>query len=398
MRSCGRNIGGVYTFASLPIARTVRLPLGHDDPRPPVALLNSRQESCLETTAPPGPPDCDGTLGKWRSRRVVNTQRSASREPKSIDGSESCAGGSNLVYGRSGQPVNLKQHLEEIAEPVQLDNFWSQTDEFMVRPPTPPFVPAKTGLDVATQVELCELFDFEIEVKPVLEVLTGKTMEQALVEVAEEEELQELRKQQFVQLEIHNAHLAEIERLEERNRRYREEQTRRKAQATLAASMRRLAADKVAARNFTKAYLEPLLPNVFEQLTERGYFYDSVESEIEQNFLKPILDSLFERNRLERSARLLVDGVIHEAVSQRHTEYRELGRHLMTEALVNLCFPKLAYSVVSWIIEEMVTLAVNNLQLAANARREILQSTALEIYNEVIDEAIEDLVSSSSLS
>ncbi|VDD74646.1 unnamed protein product [Mesocestoides corti] len=334
----------------------------------------------------------------------------------------------DLVYGRSGQPVNLKQHLEEIAEPVQLDNFWSQTDEFMVRPPTPPFVPAKTGLDVATQVELCELFDFEIEVKPVLEVLTGKTMEQALVEVAEEEELQELRKQQFVQLEIHNAHLAEIERLEERNRRYREEQTRRKAQATLAASMRRLAADKVAARNFTKAYLEPLLPNVFEQLTERGYFYDSVESEIEQNFLKPILDSLFERNRLERSARLLVDGVIHEAsssiadfsngnlqnrapnsgcslfvttlqaVSQRHTEYRELGRHLMTEALVNLCFPKLAYSVVSWIIEEMVTLAVNNLQLAANARREILQSTALEIYNEVIDEAIEDLVSSSSLS
>lgn len=54
-----------------------------------------------------------------------------------------------------------------------------------------------------------------------LEVLVGKTMEQALVEVSEEEELAELRKQQQLQMEIHNAELAEIERLEERSRRYR---------------------------------------------------------------------------------------------------------------------------------------------------------------------------------
>ena len=60
-----------------------------------------------------------------------------------------------------------------------------------------------------------------MEVKPVLEVLIGKTMEQSLLEVAEEEELQELRKQQQIQMEILNADLAEVERLVERNRRYR---------------------------------------------------------------------------------------------------------------------------------------------------------------------------------
>ncbi len=52
-------------------------------------------------------------------------------------------------------------------------------------------------------------------------MLVGKTMEQSLIEVAEEEELAELRKQQQLQQEIHNADLAEVERLEERNRRYR---------------------------------------------------------------------------------------------------------------------------------------------------------------------------------
>lgn len=54
-----------------------------------------------------------------------------------------------------------------------------------------------------------------------MEVLVGKTVEQALLEVMEEEELAELRRQQAVLQEIHNADLDEIARLEERNRRYR---------------------------------------------------------------------------------------------------------------------------------------------------------------------------------
>jgi hypothetical protein len=41
-----------------------------------------------------------------------------------------------------------------------------------------------------------QLFDFDLEVKPILEVLVGKTLEQALMEVMEEEELDTLRDHQ----------------------------------------------------------------------------------------------------------------------------------------------------------------------------------------------------------
>lgn len=44
--------------------------------------------------------------------------------------------------------------------------------------------------------QILQLFDFDIEVKPILEVLVGKTIEQALMEVMEEEELANLRAQQ----------------------------------------------------------------------------------------------------------------------------------------------------------------------------------------------------------
>lgn len=70
---------------------------------------------------------------------------------------------------------------------------------------------------------LQQLFDFNIEVQPVLEVLVGKTMEQALLEVMEEEELTNLREQQRIFEELRNAEMAEQQRLEEQERRRREE-------------------------------------------------------------------------------------------------------------------------------------------------------------------------------
>lgn len=67
------------------------------------------------------------------------------------------------------------------------------------------------------------MFDFDVEVKPILEVLIGKTVEQALLEVMEEEELAQLWAHQHAYAELRNAELAEVQRLEEQDRRYREE-------------------------------------------------------------------------------------------------------------------------------------------------------------------------------
>jgi len=60
-------------------------------------------------------------------------------------------------------------------------------------------------------------------VKPVLKVLVGKTVEQALTEVMEEEELSNLREQQRQFQELRNAELVEQQRLEEEDRRRRVE-------------------------------------------------------------------------------------------------------------------------------------------------------------------------------
>ena len=70
---------------------------------------------------------------------------------------------------------------------------------------------------------MLQLFDFDLEVQPILEVLVGKTVEQSLVEVLEEEELEALRAQQRRFLELRAGEKAEQQRLEEQERRLEEE-------------------------------------------------------------------------------------------------------------------------------------------------------------------------------
>ncbi|POI26988.1 hypothetical protein CIB84_009262 [Bambusicola thoracicus] len=181
------------------------------------------------------------------------------------------------VEGREHVHVQTELYLEEISDRIIEVDVECQTDAFLDRPPTPFFVPAKTGRDVATQIEEGELFDFDIEVKPILEVLIGKTIEQALLEVMEEEELAKLLAHQRAYAELRNAELAEVQRLEEQDRRYREEKERCKQQQMQMLQKEKETMEKIAAQAIAKRYLADLIPSVFNNLHESGFFYDPIE-------------------------------------------------------------------------------------------------------------------------
>ena len=56
------------------------------------------------------------------------------------------------VEGRKHMDVQTELYLEELSDRVEEADVECQTDNFLDRPPSPLFVPAKTGLDVATQI------------------------------------------------------------------------------------------------------------------------------------------------------------------------------------------------------------------------------------------------------
>lgn len=78
------------------------------------------------------------------------------------------------VEGRKHMDIQTDLYLEELTDVVPEADNATQTDAFLDRPPTPVFVPHKTGTDAVTQIEAGELFNFDYEVDPILEVLVGK--------------------------------------------------------------------------------------------------------------------------------------------------------------------------------------------------------------------------------
>ncbi|KAM7240700.1 hypothetical protein CapIbe_008606 [Capra ibex] len=232
------------------------------------------------------------------------------------------------VEGRKHVDVQTELYLEEIADRIIEVDMECQTDAFLDKPPTPLFIPAKTGKDVATEILEGELFDFDLEVKPMLEVLVGKTIEQSLLEVMEEEELANLRASQYAYEELRNVELAEVQRLEEQERRHREEKERRKQQQWQVVHKHNETSQKIAARAFAQRYLADLLPSVFDSLRDGGYFYDPIERDIEIGFLPWLMNEVDKTMEYSMVGRTVLDMLIREVVERRLNLYEQKeGRH-----------------------------------------------------------------------
>ena len=96
-------------------------------------------------------------------------------------------------------PINLSFFLtDQNTVKPKLKNVIAQTDVFNNNKTIGvaaevKYVPKKTGIDAFTQVENDELFNFDREVEPIINVIVSKTLEQGLLEIEEEEEIEKMR-------------------------------------------------------------------------------------------------------------------------------------------------------------------------------------------------------------
>ena len=246
-----------------------------------------------------------------------NTMRQPAGGRRSESGSQMMKGPSrgsvDPVEGRKHIDVQTDNYLEELTDRRPEVDEETQTDAYMDRPPLPLFIPTKTGMDKATQVE-GDLFDFDLEVQPILEVLVGKTLEQSMQEVLEEEELAAIRRRQEDFEQARNAELAEVQRLEAEARRKFEEKERRVTQESERIVQEQDVTEKVAARAFAKEYLTDLHENVFGGLVDDGHFYDPLVKEVEDVFMPWVTDQVVAQLDRVALSRKLAAKVLEAAV------------------------------------------------------------------------------------
>jgi len=234
-----------------------------------------------------------------RQRRVEGARRATTPPP---------------VSGRVHMDIQTDSYLEELTDRPPERDSTTQTDPLMDRPPSPLFMPAKTGVDKETQIEEGDLFHFEVEVAPILEVLVGKTLEQSMDEVLEEEELANIRAQRAKFEQLRNVELAEVQRLEAEMRRRVEEKERRVRQERDRMRREEEVMKKIASRGMARKIFENVRKNVFEDMADEGHFYDPVAREIETTFLPWIQQRASSRCEERKIANVLCDNLINAAV------------------------------------------------------------------------------------
>ncbi|XP_037908679.1 radial spoke head protein 3 homolog B isoform X2 [Hermetia illucens] len=170
------------------------------------------------------------------------------------------------VCGRKHEDVQTDKYLEELFEKPPEIEIGCQTDLFLYRPPSPPFVPSKVGVDVETQIYDGDLFDFDVEVQPILESLVGHTIEQGLVEILHEEELAYIQYKKEELLALRETDLAEVRRLQAEEARFTAERHRRIRQDSIAKNLDAEMQDKVTAARLLQGHIANLVPAVLKQL------------------------------------------------------------------------------------------------------------------------------------
>ena len=86
--------------------------------------------------------------------------------------------------------LEIYEDLSDYDNQIDMDHI--APDFFVDKGSAAVFVPDPDGVDKST--ELRDMFDFNAEVEPLLQVLVGKTLEHARIEVLEDYELRELEK------------------------------------------------------------------------------------------------------------------------------------------------------------------------------------------------------------
>lgn len=109
------------------------------------------------------------------------------------------------IYQTANQWEELSDHQNMI------DEDQIEPDYFIDRAPDATYIPNEKGHEKATQIfdGDYDLFDFEQEVEPVLQVLVGKSIEHARIEVIEEYEAMLLKEHKIKFLQIKEAELME---------------------------------------------------------------------------------------------------------------------------------------------------------------------------------------------
>ena len=199
------------------------------------------------------------------------------------------------------------------------------TEFYLDRPPVPLFQPKMPAKENCKETQIYdgdhELFDFDAEVEPMLNVLCEKTLEQARMEVLEEEELKIIKQQQKEYEEIRNAELIEAQRFEAAELRVKQEVDRRGVQQKARKAARKAAHQKYVARVMAKKAMTNLRYDAIRHLNDIGMMNNPLEKELESDVLPWLIEKMQGFLSKDFGLQIVTEQVVNEGIHRQRIEH-----------------------------------------------------------------------------
>ena len=222
------------------------------------------------------------------------------------------------VPGRQHREFQTEKYIEVLTDKPPEREEGVATEFYLDRPPVPLFQPKMPSKEncKATQIhdEDPDLFDFDTEIEPMLNVLVSKTLEQARMMALEQEELRIMKEQQKEYEEVRNAELIEAQRLEAAETRRKQELDRRKIQQKARKEERRAAHKKHVSRVLAKQHLVGLKEGALKALVDQGVFTKPSTKSLHESVLPWLIDKMTGFLNDEEEVDYAVERIFDEAI------------------------------------------------------------------------------------
>ncbi|CAD8105422.1 unnamed protein product [Paramecium sonneborni] len=186
------------------------------------------------------------------------------------------------------------------------------------------YMKEKTGIDQETQVwDDGELFNFEYEAEPILQVLVLKTLDLSRMEVLQEEELREMKEKQEHYQKLKQMEMAEQDRLEKKEQQLYNDNIKLKQQFHNSKQRDIKTHEKLVSRATAKKYLSKCVDLALQKLNLSGYFRDPIEIQLVSHYFPWIYQDV--ATELSNSNNILIQYTemldnIDDKMFQQHTQ------------------------------------------------------------------------------
>lgn len=229
------------------------------------------------------------------------------------------------MVGRRHETIQTERFLEEIVDrPIQSVT-GCQTDLYLYQMPPPPYMASQIGVDVATEIDEDELFDFDAEREKFVDELVEKTVATAVREVKQEEELADLRREKLKFIALRDAELSEIERLETEKLIAEAEKKRRTAMELIIEKLNVLLEDEAdcaaAVEQRVSEVVSDVLSEAMEAIEEKNEA--NIKQSIELLLTDEVVSEFCQGVAAEEILRLIVADIVGERIKQHIEEPRD---------------------------------------------------------------------------